>query len=91
MRLLKQQLEAKIIKKGRKWQYTLVYTKNSRQQLNYQIFREMVLQFFIIIIMQTETKNTLRSMKMNNSQWKMDAQGILPPLIERVDFQLPRI
>ena len=28
-------------------------------------------------------------MKMNNSQWKMDAQGILPPLIERVDLQLP--
>ena len=28
-------------------------------------------------------------MKMNNSQWKMDAQDILPPLIERVDFHLP--
>ena len=26
---------------------------------------------------------------MNYSQWKMDAQDILPPLIERVDFQLP--
>ena len=28
-------------------------------------------------------------MKMNNSQWKMDAQDILSPLIVRVDFQLP--
>ena len=28
-------------------------------------------------------------MKTNNSQWKMDAQDILPPLIERVDFKLP--
>ena len=27
-------------------------------------------------------------MKKNNSQWKMDAQDILPPLIERVDSQL---
>ena len=28
---------------------------------------------------------------MNSSQWKMDAQGILPPLIKRVDFQLPHL
>ena len=27
-------------------------------------------------------------MKMNNSQWKMDAQDIPPPHIEMVDFQL---
>ena len=60
--------------------YILVYAKNSRQQLNYQIFRETVLKFIIIIIiMQTETKNTIRSMKMYNSQWKMDAQDILAP------------
>jgi len=69
--------------------YILVYAKNSRQHLNYQIFRETVLQFIIIIIIQTLTKNTIRSMKMNNSQWKMDAQDILAPLIDRVDFQLP--
>ena len=30
-------------------------------------------------------------MKMNNSQWEMDAQDILPPLIERVDSQLPHL
>ena len=28
-------------------------------------------------------------MKMNNSQWKMDAHDIPPPHIERVHFQLP--
>ena len=28
-------------------------------------------------------------MKMNNIQWKMDAQDIPPPHIERVDFQPP--
>ena len=46
---------------------------------NYQIFSETVLQFIIIIIIQTLTKNTIRSMKMNNSQGKMDAQDILAP------------
>ena len=30
-------------------------------------------------------------MKMNNNQGKMDAQDALPPLIQRVDQQLPHL
>ena len=30
-------------------------------------------------------------MKMNNNQGKMDVQDVLPPLIERVDSQLPHL
>ena len=61
-------------------------------QGNNSIIKYSETQFYNLLLLlykHLETKNTIPSMKMNNSQWKMDAHDIPPPHIERVHFQLP--
>ena len=70
----------------------LVYAKNSRQLILSNIQRDGFTIYYYYFIQKLITEKILYDWwKMNNNQGEMDAQdaqGTLPPFIERVDQQL---